>query len=95
VGLAKRLQVHQLTASTVAAGNWQLNFYYCPSESLLCNTNNGNIVRQKGYGGAAWDYTYDSLNHLELTTEKVGTVDKWQPLHGRPSRTLPHTRARG
>jgi RHS repeat-associated protein len=74
----KRLQVQQLTASTVAAGNWQMNLYYCAGESLLCTTNNGNIVRQKGYGGAAWDYSYDSLNRLELTTEKVGTVDKWQ-----------------
>jgi RHS repeat-associated protein len=74
----KRLQVQQLTASTVVGGNWQMNLYYCAGESLLCTTNNGNIVRQKGYGGAAWDYSYDSLNRLELTTEKVGTVDKWQ-----------------
>jgi len=69
--------VQQLTAGTVSAGNWQMNLYYCPNESLLCTTNNGNILRQKGYGSATWDYSYDLLNRLELTTEKVSNVERW------------------
>ena len=54
-----------------------MNLYYCPNESLLCTTNNDKIVRQKGYGGAAWNYSYDSLNRLELNTENVNGTYKW------------------
>ena len=49
-----------------------------PGLAATCSTNSGNILRQEGFGGAAWDYTYDSLNRMQSATERVSNTAQWQ-----------------
>jgi RHS repeat-associated protein len=67
-----RLQATQLTA-----GAWQMKLFYCASQASTCTSNNGNILRQEGFGGASWDYQYDEYNRLKWAEEKVAGASKW------------------
>ncbi|MFN7543641.1 MAG: RHS repeat domain-containing protein [Acidobacteriota bacterium] len=75
-----RLQLRRVTAGTVAAGNWEQKLHYCMGvdEMEQCLSNNGNIVKQRGYGGAEWNYSYDRLNRLEQAVETVGGAERWR-----------------
>jgi RHS repeat-associated protein len=75
-----RLQLRRVTAGTVAAGNWEQRLHYCVGvdEMEQCLSNNGNIVKQRGYGGAEWNYSYDRLNRLEQVVETVGGAERWR-----------------
>ena len=67
----------RLQATQATAGGWQMNLYYCPGGVATCTANNGNILRQSGFGGAVWDYSYDALNRLKSVVETVSGVGSW------------------
>ncbi len=72
-----RLQLRRITAGTVAAGNWEQKLHYCGSgdETQQCVSNNGNILKQRGYGGAENDAG-------AIRRHRGGTGRRWRRIAG-------------
>jgi uncharacterized protein RhaS with RHS repeats len=57
-----------------------LGFAFCPGATppASCTTNNGNLQSQTiGPLGATQSYTYDTLNRLNVATEKTSVTTNW------------------